>query len=260
MSNQWFRLYSEIIDDEKIRMLAFEDRWHYIAILSCKNLGIIDSNDDVDFLNRRLGVKLGLQKIELENLKKRLMEVKLIDENWQPMGWDKRQFYSDSSAERTRKYREKIKENNNLENVTSQKRHGDALEQNRTDTDTEIKEKNNKKEKSEIEKKNKPSPGDEKLLSEFGITGDLAKDFLKHRQRHKAAITKTALDGFSREAKKAGITIAQAITISIERNWQGFKHDWINQDFAGNGKYKTTQDKRHERDIAFNRELYSKQF
>ena len=131
MANQWLRLYSEIIDDEKIRMLAFEDRWHYIALLCCKSSGVIDNDPDIEFLNRRLGVKLGLQKIELENLQKRLIEVRLIDENWQPLAWDKRQFKSDSSTERTRTYREKLK--NNI-NETSQKRHSDRAE---ADTEAE---------------------------------------------------------------------------------------------------------------------------
>lgn len=42
MSNPWLRLYTEAVDDEKLRLLAFEDRWHFIAILCCKGKGIID--------------------------------------------------------------------------------------------------------------------------------------------------------------------------------------------------------------------------
>ena len=64
------------------------------------------------------------------------------------------------------------------------------------------------------------------LLAEFGITGQLADDFAEHRKSKKAAITRTALEGFQREAHKAGIPLAEAITISIERNWQGFKAEW----------------------------------
>ncbi|MBF0785748.1 helix-turn-helix domain-containing protein [Muribacter muris] len=64
------------------------------------------------------------------------------------------------------------------------------------------------------------------LLEQFGITEQLAIDFIAHRKAKRAAITKTALDGFQREADKAGIPIQQAIAISIERNWQGFNADW----------------------------------
>ena len=70
------------------------------------------------------------------------------------------------------------------------------------------------------------------LLDEFGITGQLADDFMIHRKACKAPITETALKGFQREADKAGIPLAEAITISIERNWRGFKSEW---DWRGNG-------------------------
>jgi hypothetical protein len=79
------------------------------------------------------------------------------------------------------------------------------------------------------------------LLNDFGITGQLASDFILHRRQKKAPITRTALDGLRREAGKAGITIAQAVTAVIERNWQGFKADWVlnNKHLSGNnGKYK----------------------
>ena len=64
------------------------------------------------------------------------------------------------------------------------------------------------------------------LLAEFGIVGQLAEDFIAHRKSKRAAITKTVLVGYQREAHKAGIPLAEAITISIERNWQGFKAEW----------------------------------
>ena len=68
------------------------------------------------------------------------------------------------------------------------------------------------------------------LLAEFGITGQLAKDFIAHRKVKKSVITETVLNGFHREADKAGIPLVEAITISIERNWQGFRASWNWQD------------------------------
>ena len=64
------------------------------------------------------------------------------------------------------------------------------------------------------------------LLDEFGITGQLAEDFLKLRKAKNAPITETALKGFQREAAKAGISLSNAITIAIERNWRGFSASW----------------------------------
>lgn len=67
------------------------------------------------------------------------------------------------------------------------------------------------------------------ILAEFGIDGELADDFILHRKSKKAAISKTVLQGFQNEADKAGISILDAVRISIERNWQGFKADWIKE-------------------------------
>ncbi|MDG6276976.1 DNA replication protein [Glaesserella parasuis] len=64
------------------------------------------------------------------------------------------------------------------------------------------------------------------LLEKFGITEQLAKDFIVHRKSFKAPITETALKGFQREADKAKIPIQQAIAISIERGWRGFSAGW----------------------------------
>ena len=78
--------------------------------------------------------------------------------------------------------------------------------------------------KAPNKKNTKKSESD--LLAEFGIVGQLAEDFIAHRKSKRAAITKTVLVGYQREAHKAGIPLAEAITISIERNWQGFKAGW----------------------------------
>lgn len=115
---KWLKLYTEILDDPKIRLLAFEDRWHYVALLCCKAEGLQDERDGI--WERLLRVKLGLAEVEFDSLKKRLIEVCLIDSNWNPTGWDKRQGAKDEKgAERQRKYREKQKKRNVTHNVTA---------------------------------------------------------------------------------------------------------------------------------------------
>ena len=74
------------------------------------------------------------------------------------------------------------------------------------------------------------------LLAEFGIVGQLADDFTEHRKSKKAAITRTALEGFQREADKAGIPLAEAIEIAICQNWQGFRADWCKNLSGAKGK------------------------
>jgi len=106
----WLRLYSEIIDDEKIRLLAFEDRWHYIAILCMKGDGLLDSGDNPELMMRKVSVKMGLAIREVDEVARRLSDVGLVDQNTlQPLKWNERQFKSDSSKERVKAFREKQK-------------------------------------------------------------------------------------------------------------------------------------------------------
>lgn len=68
------------------------------------------------------------------------------------------------------------------------------------------------------------------LLLEYGISSQLAEDWLLVRQSKKASfLTKTALDGLIREATKAGLTVEQAIQTCIERNWVSLKAEWLIQ-------------------------------
>lgn len=107
----WFRLYTETVDDEKLRLLAFEDRWHFIALLCLKGQGLLDEGGPL--LMRKVAVKLGLDTRALEEVARRLAEVGLIDQNtFQPLAWDKRQMKSDSSAERVKAFRERKKQVN----------------------------------------------------------------------------------------------------------------------------------------------------
>lgn len=105
---QWFRLYHRVIDDEKIRLLAFEDRWHFIAVCCLKADGLLDEPES-DLKWRKVAVKLGVQLRELDEIKRRLLEVGLVDAEMQPTAWDELQYRSDTSTERVRKFREKSK-------------------------------------------------------------------------------------------------------------------------------------------------------
>lgn len=86
---------------------------------------------------------------------------------------------------------------------------------------------NKEKQKTERSNNARAKQTTKQLLEDFGIAGQLADDFIVFRQGKKASITRTALDGFAREANKAGINTAEAVRISIESNWQGFKAHWL---------------------------------
>lgn len=138
MGNPWFRLYKEFATDPVVQSLAFEDQRHYIIILCMKCDGLIDRNIAKSARDRIILRTLGLDTNSGEEAQRRLIEVGLIDKNWQPKTWDKRQYLSDSSTERVRKYR-KNKETGNVAS-SLQKRDCNGPEadtETEADTDTE---------------------------------------------------------------------------------------------------------------------------
>ena len=86
--------------------------------------------------------------------------------------------------------------------------------------------KNNIKNTTQNTNKKNTKKSDLDLLANFGITGQLADDFIVLRKAKKAPITETALKGYQSEADKAGISICEAVAIAIKRNWQGFNASW----------------------------------
>lgn len=75
----------------------------------------------------------------------------------------------------------------------------------------------------EIKPVNEPT----KDITPDGVSTKVWRDFVKHRKALKASVTETAINGFRREAAKAGMSLEQALITSIENNWRGFKAEWI---------------------------------
>lgn len=83
----------------------------------------------------------------------------------------------------------------------------------------------------------KPNKLGLKDLISLGVTEQIAKDWLEVRKMKRAPLTQTALDAMSREAKKSGISLVEAITICAESGWQGFKDSYyknLNRPSNGN--------------------------
>ncbi|TDS74392.1 hypothetical protein [Comamonas sp. JUb58] len=135
----WFRAYTEMIDDEKLRLLAFEDRWHFIALLCLKGQGVLD--DAGPLLLRKVAVKMGIDTRTLEEVARRLAEVGLVErETLQPLNWNARQMRSDTdptAAERKRRQRAKAKADAGSDGVTDKSR-VTGHDVTRTDIDTDI--------------------------------------------------------------------------------------------------------------------------
>jgi hypothetical protein len=76
-------------------------------------------------------------------------------------------------------------------------------------------------------KRTRKEPGTEPgraVTSVDGVPAELMVDFLSARKGH--TLTPTALEGIEREAKKAGITVAEAIRFCCENDWRGFNAGW----------------------------------
>jgi hypothetical protein len=105
LSNSWFRFYHEFATDPVSQLLSHAEQRHYIIILCLKCNGVLDRK--LSPKNRESIIKkaLNISDAEFIETKNKLIEVDYIDDTWQPVKWDKRQYKSDNSTERSRKSR-----------------------------------------------------------------------------------------------------------------------------------------------------------
>lgn len=103
-SRTWFRLYTEFASDPKVQLLSETLQRRFIMLLCLAGAGVTPTDDvsEVDFL-LRIGVS------ECEKTRSILVSKGLIDEHWFPKKWSKRQFESDSSTERVKRFRKRQK-------------------------------------------------------------------------------------------------------------------------------------------------------
>jgi hypothetical protein len=220
----WFRLYSRIIDDDKLRLLAFEDRWHFVALLALKCDGLLDEPDS-DMRTRRIAVKLGVQVRELDEIGRRLSEVGLVDFGLNPVNWDTLQYKSDKSTDRVKAYRERQKK----QQCNGVKRYSNVSETAQdTDTDTETETDITPKAPKGVSK-----PDD--------VSDEVWRDFKRHRAKH-GGISDRVIAGFRREAEKAGWTLEAAMDESITQGWRGFKADYVKGRTQQNGRGSSMRD------------------
>jgi len=215
---QWFRLYNRIIDDKKIRLLAFEDRWHFVALCCLKSSGELDAPPS-DLRDRQVAVALGVQVRELEEIGRRLREVGLIDENLNPLAWDELQYRSDNSTDRVRAYRKRQQKQER--NTTKQPRNVSVTAQ-ETETDTDI-----------LEPKGSCASGDalkpEHVVERWNeIAPALGKPKVRiltpeRRQRVKARIGGFSLDEF----REVIGNIQTSPFLRGDTGWQGMSFDWF---------------------------------
>jgi 5-methylcytosine-specific restriction endonuclease McrA len=98
-------MYSDVINDPKVMRLPEAMRWHWVAVLCCsaKNDGQVPPTSDLAFMLRMKETATALILAELHAAGLLDMD----ETGFHPHNWDDRQFKSDTSNERVKKYREK---------------------------------------------------------------------------------------------------------------------------------------------------------
>lgn len=64
------------------------------------------------------------------------------------------------------------------------------------------------------------------FLASRDVPDQVASDWLALRRTKRSEPTKTAIEGIEREAEKAGISLADALSMCCVRGWQSFKAEW----------------------------------
>jgi hypothetical protein len=102
-------MYAEFVSDPKVQLLAFEDQRHFVALLCLKCCGTLDSEaPNETYRDRMIAKALGLSLEAAIEARRRLVEVGIVADDWQPVRWSDRQFESDLSTERVRKHRKRF--------------------------------------------------------------------------------------------------------------------------------------------------------
>jgi hypothetical protein len=129
MANPWFRLYAEFAHDPKVQIMPEHMQRRYVMLMCLR------CNGDVTLHETEIAFYMRVSESDLAETKALFLAKGFIDDKWNLLNWDKRQFASDSSAERVAKHRAKKKQNGNGD-VTLRETKSNVLDTD-TDTDTE---------------------------------------------------------------------------------------------------------------------------
>lgn len=139
----WFRLYDEVVDDPKVQRLSPElfKSWINLLCLASRNNGVLPPVIDLEF-------NLRMKREDIEKLVSELRQHGLIDETkkgvLKPHAWEKRQYKSDTSTDRVKRFRERSKDVTG--NVSKSLHETDQI-QSRTETEQKQKTEQNRTER-----------------------------------------------------------------------------------------------------------------
>lgn len=133
---RWFRFYDETLDDPKVQRLndTLYRRWTDMLCIASRNDGQITADiAALAFMTRQTPAKTQAAVTAL-------CDAGLLDrdgDDFTPHGWRKRQYDSDSSAERMRRHRDRKRDADVTSHPPSPPVTGDAVEQIQSRADTE---------------------------------------------------------------------------------------------------------------------------
>lgn len=102
MANPWFRMYAEFSHDPKVQMLSESMQRRYVMLMCMRC-----SNDIVTLHETEIAFHMRITDVELAETKQLFINKGFIDNDWNLLNWEKRQFISDSSSERVKRHRAK---------------------------------------------------------------------------------------------------------------------------------------------------------
>lgn len=130
MPNPWFRMYSEFRSDPKVRSMSepFQLRLLWLLTLRCEGPTEKLSRDELCF-------GLACDETTLETLHETFFKKGFIEKDWSIANWCKRQYISDTSTERVRKFRDSRKNSVEKQDETFPETHEtrNETDQNRTE-------------------------------------------------------------------------------------------------------------------------------
>ncbi|WP_326494329.1 hypothetical protein [Sphingobacterium sp. UT-1RO-CII-1] len=98
---------------------------------------------------------------------------------------------------------------------------------------------NSEKEKSSAKKEKVfGKPEFKKALLDEGVLEQHADDWIKVRTAKRASFTQTVIDSLIKECRQNDYPVADAVRVSAEQSWQGFKFSWI-KNIENYGKQET---------------------
>jgi hypothetical protein len=183
---RWFRLYDDVLNDPKVQRLSGDTFkfWINMLCIASKNGGVLPSIEDMAFALR-------VSNDVCSSLIDELKTCGLIDGSKRlvPHGWEKRQYKSDTSTDRVKRFRERSR------NVT------ETVNETAPDTDTETDTETDKNQKK-IPKKRDRSAGSAEFENFWSVyprkinRAVALKAFEKATRKTEADLIITAVRGY----------------------------------------------------------------